>query len=192
MGGGGGGGGYTFKLERDYLASSIPRQPPVHKLSLNLNFRGMALLSKKKTSTAVGVIFWLYRSRPHRFILYLPNPGGASCLGFGAFPSFGVKTNRDSGITHWANSGGELLYTSCQLATGSFARKLTAQKSHKKEGKIWEKMRILLVNWKSRNFKTWFLLFIFSRKRFANYENCIDECFGTISDSGGGWRITPQ
>ena len=141
MGGGGGGGGYTFKLERDYLASSIPRQPPVHKLSLNLNFRGMALLSKKKTSTAVGVIFWLYRSRPHRFILYLPNPGGASCLGFGAFPSFGVKTNRDSGITHWANSGGELLYTSCQLATGSFARKLTAQKSHKKEGKIWEKMR---------------------------------------------------
>ena len=48
MGGGGGGGGYTFKLERDYLASSIPRQPPVHKLSLNLNFRGMALLSKKE------------------------------------------------------------------------------------------------------------------------------------------------
>ena len=66
----------------------------------------------------------------------LPSVEGASCLGFGGAPSVCRKTNRDSGITHWANSRGELLYTSCQLATGSFARKLTIPAKNQQKRKL--------------------------------------------------------
>ena len=79
---------------------------------------------------------------PSQLRLYLPTlERGASCLGFGAAPNVGLKTNRDSGITHWANSRGELLYQKLPTGNPVICQKTYhhGKKSTKKETKSLDK-----------------------------------------------------
>ena len=87
---------------------------------------------------------------PSQLRLYLPTlERGASCLGFGAAPSELGRQIGTVGLLIELIAGVSYCTKSCQLATRSFARKLTitAKKSTKKEiGQNWPQITILNYN----------------------------------------------